>query len=682
MRSFATRLLTAGLVFAVALTTACDSASEPKALATIVVTPNISLGINATQQFVAVGKDVDGGIVVITPVWSVVSGSGAISTTGLYTAGTVLGSVSVKATSGTISGTAVVTVIAGPLATIAIAPSSPSLAVNATQQFTATGADVAGNPVTFTAAWSVAAGGGAVSSTGLFTAGTTAGTFTNTLTATSGSISKTATITVTAGALATIAVSPGSATLASGATQLFVAVGRDASNNVVAISPAWSVAASGGSIASSGLFTAGTTAGTFSNTVTATSGNISGTATVTVSAGALATIAVTPSPASVAINATQQFAAEGRDANNNVVAITPVWSIAAGGGTISASGLFTAGAAIGTYTNTVVATSGAVSAASTVVVTTGSVATITVSPSSATLAQGGTQQYTAVGRDAANNVVTITPVWSVEAGGGTISASGLFTAGTTPGTFTNTVKATSGAISGTATVTVSAPALLAPVLLGAAGNYVILAKSGISNVPTSAITGDLGLSPAAASFITGFSLSLAAGDNFSTSPQVTGKVYAADYDVPTPSNLTTAVSDMETAYTDAAGRPTPDFVELATGAIGGLTLTPGLYKWSNTVTISSNVTLNGSATDVWIFQIAGGITQASATQVFLTGGALAKNVFWQVFGVVEIGTTAHMEGIILSQTSITLATGASANGRLLAQTAVSLEGNTVVKPAP
>jgi hypothetical protein len=122
-----------------------------------------------------------------------------------------------------------------------------------------------------------------------------------------------------------------------------------------------------------------------------------------------------------------------------------------------------------------------------------------------------------------------------------------------------------------------------------------------------------------------------------------------------------------------------DYTELASGAIGGLTLPAGLYKWSNTVTITSDVTLNGSATDVWIFQIAGGITQASATNVLLTGGALAKNVFWQAFGVVSIGTTAHMEGQVLAQTSITLATGASANGRLLAQTAVTLAGNTVVK---
>jgi hypothetical protein len=136
---------------------------------------------------------------------------------------------------------------------------------------------------------------------------------------------------------------------------------------------------------------------------------------------------------------------------------------------------------------------------------------------------------------------------------------------------------------------------------------------------------------------------------------------------------------MQTAYVDAAGRPTPDHTELAAGNIGGLTLPAGLYKWSNTVTIPTDVTLQGGANDVWIFQIAGGLTQASAAKVILTGGALAQNVFWQVFGVVDIGTTARMEGVVLSQTSITLKTGASANGRLLAQTAVTLAGNTVVQ---
>ena len=224
---------------------------------------------------------------------------------------------------------------------------------------------------------------------------------------------------------------------------------------------------------------------------------------------------------------------------------------------------------------------------------------------------------------------------------------------------------------------------LLPVDLRTAGTFAILAKSGISTVPGSAITGDIGVSPIAASAITGFSETRDGSNTFSTSPQVTGKIYAADYTTPTPEKMTTAVSDMETAYADAAGRVLPNATELGAGEIGGLTLSPGLYKWSTGVNISTSVTLSGSATDVWIFQIAGDITQASATRVNLIGGAMAKNVFWQVSGGtgVEIGTTAHFEGTILAIKAINLRTGATANSRLLAQTGVVLQQNSVTQPA-
>ena len=317
--------------------------------------------------------------------------------------------------------------------------------------------------------------------------------------------------------------------------------------------------------------------------------------------------------------------------------------------------------------------------------------TIAVTPASASVLPNLTKQFTAVGTDEDGHVVTITPTWSVVAGGGTISATGLFTAGTTAGTFTNTVKATSGTISGTTTVIVTTTTGTgagggagsgghgpAPVVLGTAGTYVILAKSGVSNVPTSAITGNIGVSPITSTALTGFSLTLDGSGTFATSPQVTGNLYAADYTSPTPANLTTAIADMMTAYTAAAGRTLPDYTELGAGNIGGLTLAPGLYKWGTTVLIPTSVTISGGANDTWIFQIAGGLTQSSATSVTLTGGALAANVVWQVFGAVDIGTTAHMEGRILSQTSIVLRTGAVANGRLLAQTNVTLDGNTVV----
>lgn len=225
-----------------------------------------------------------------------------------------------------------------------------------------------------------------------------------------------------------------------------------------------------------------------------------------------------------------------------------------------------------------------------------------------------------------------------------------------------------------------AASIQAPVNLGKAASFVILTKSGVTNVPTSAIVGDMGVSPIAATAITGFALVADRTNTFSTSTQVTGKIYAANYASPTPANLTTAISNMEAAYTDAAGRKLPDFTELYAGDLSNKTLTPGLYKWSTGVLINTKVTLAGGPNDVWIFQIAGNLTLGSGANVVLSGGAQAKNIFWQVAGGagVEIGTTAHMEGTILARTAIHLRTGASLNGRALAQTAVTLDKNKIV----
>jgi hypothetical protein len=215
-----------------------------------------------------------------------------------------------------------------------------------------------------------------------------------------------------------------------------------------------------------------------------------------------------------------------------------------------------------------------------------------------------------------------------------------------------------------------------PVSLGRAGTFAILTKSGITDVFASAVNGDVGTSP-----ITGAAIHLTCAE------VMTGRVYSVNAAGPLPCRvtdptlLTKAVGDMEIAYTDAAGRILPDFTELGAGQIGGLTLVPGLYKWSTGVSISTDVTLSGGRNDVWIFQIAKTLTQASATRVILKGGARAKNVFWQTSGAVAIGTTAHFEGVILARTMIAMKTGASANGRLFAQTAVTLQKNAVTGPA-
>lgn len=219
----------------------------------------------------------------------------------------------------------------------------------------------------------------------------------------------------------------------------------------------------------------------------------------------------------------------------------------------------------------------------------------------------------------------------------------------------------------------------ATINLGTASNFTVLSKTGISATGVTSVVGDIGVSPAAATYITGFALTLPTASAFSTSAQVTGKVYAPDYANPTPTSLTTAIADMQTAYTYAIGQA-PTVIELGAGNIGGLTLTAGVYKWGTGLVIPTDVTLFGSANDVWIFQVAQNLNLSPAKKIILSGGTQASNIFWVVAGQTTIGTTAVFNGNILDQTAIVLNTGAVLNGRALAQTAVTLDSNTVTAP--
>jgi hypothetical protein len=220
--------------------------------------------------------------------------------------------------------------------------------------------------------------------------------------------------------------------------------------------------------------------------------------------------------------------------------------------------------------------------------------------------------------------------------------------------------------------------------LGVAGDYVILAGSQVSNIPTSAITGNIGISPASGSFVTGFSLIHVSGAPQATAAQLTGVIHASDFGAPTPTTLTSAKGDLTTAYNNAAGRTSTDIVLLA-GNIGGLTLTPGLYKSTGSLEISSeNLTFDakGNANAVFIIQIASSFSVTSGRQVILAGGAKASNIFWQVGTSATFGTTSVMKGIVMADQSISMQTGARIDGRLLARiAAVTLAGNIVTAPA-
>ena len=220
-----------------------------------------------------------------------------------------------------------------------------------------------------------------------------------------------------------------------------------------------------------------------------------------------------------------------------------------------------------------------------------------------------------------------------------------------------------------------------PVNLGMAGNFAIVAESGITNAPPSVIIGDLGVSPIDSTAITGFTLLVDPGGTFATSAQVDGRVFAANYAAPTPSRMATAVLDMRAAFVEAGELPA-DVSELGGGDIGGRTLPPGVYRWTTGVIIEGDVTLDGTADDSWVLDVAQDLTMNSGASVVLTGGAVPRNVFWRVSGIADLRSSSHCEGVILTAMAATLALGASVDGRLLSQTAVTLSSNTVVEPPP
>ena len=219
------------------------------------------------------------------------------------------------------------------------------------------------------------------------------------------------------------------------------------------------------------------------------------------------------------------------------------------------------------------------------------------------------------------------------------------------------------------------------VSLGAAGNYALLAATGITLGASATVAGDVALDAGSGGLV-GFGTLIMNGPNTSSaSASVTGNVYDTDYAAPTPTTLTAAINGMTAAYLDAAGRMAPTATNQGGGELGGQTFPPGLYKWTTAAAITTDTTLDGGSGDVWIFQIAGALTMAASTTVHLVGGAKAKNVFWQTVGAVSIGANANFEGIALSGAAIDAGAGDVVNGRLLAQAAISLGAGTGVTQA-
>jgi hypothetical protein len=260
--------------------------------------------------------------------------------------------------------------------------------------------------------------------------------------------------------------------------------------------------------------------------------------------------------------------------------------------------------------------------------------------------------------------------------------------------FTYTTPATTSAVAGGGLGV--APAPISPVTLGTAGNFEILSSTGITDVGASVITGNIGASPITAAAMNtvlctqvaavATPLTVGSGFIYGVDAAYVGACYkgtAVDKTL-----VDAAVINMQNAYNYAADATL--YPATATELLGGNIATgtifaPGVYKWSTPVVIPAGavITLTGAASDVWVFQVAqgvaltGGVAAGSGAKVVMAGGALAKNVFWQVAGVMALGTNTTLNGVVLSKTGITLAAGAVVHGKLMAQTSVTLSGNTV-----
>ena len=359
------------------------------------------------------------------------------------------------------------------------------------------------------------------------------------------------------------------------------------------------------------------------------------------------------------------MSATGRDAFNNVVAVTPTWAVLTGGGAITPTGSFTAGSVSGTFTDTIRASSGTITALASIIVNPGALASIVVTGNTPAVTVNTTRQLAASGRDSSGNVVPVTVVWSVLAGGGTISTGGLFTAGNVAGTFTNTISAASGAISGLATMTVSGlpPGAIA---LGSASTYAVLAGSAIVNAGPTALTGDVGLRPGVA--ISGF-----------PPGTVTGTMHIND------SLAAQAQTDLTSAFLSAQGKVCPTGNDKSGFDLGATPFAPGVYCYSSTAGLTGTLILDGGGDNnaVFVFQVASALTTNTGSAYTLRNGARATNVFWVVGSSATLGVNSSFPGTILALTDFTMNTGATLLGRGLVRNGqVTLDSNPVTVPAP
>ena len=426
--------------------------SGPSPVVRLALAPeSATVNTGGTVTFAASAVHGDGSTSSASVTWTATGGT--ITPSGQYTAGPAAGSFEVTASQvgGSLTKSAPVTVVAStsPIASISVSPNSATVAAGGTVQFSVLATRQDGTTLVPDVTWT--ATGGAITAGGLYRAGSTPGTFNVTATQQGGTLAGTAAVTVSAAVLEAVVLTPASATLTTGATQQFSVSGRWSDGSTRA--PAVTYSATGGTITAGGLYTAGSTAGTFTVTATQQGGTLAATATVTISAAVLEAIILSPSSVTLTTGAKQQFSVSGRWSNGATTA--PAVTYSATGGSITAGGLYTAGATPGSFTVTATQQGGTLAATASVTINAPVLQAVILTPSSAMLTTGATQQFSVSGRWSDGSTTALAVNYT--ATGGTITAGGLYTAGSTPGTFIVTATQQGGTLSATAAVTITAP---------------------------------------------------------------------------------------------------------------------------------------------------------------------------------------------------------------------------------
>jgi uncharacterized protein YjdB len=552
---------------------------------------------------------------------------------------------------------------AAELISVAVTPASPSVAIGATQQFSATAvySDGSARDVTKIAAWNSAMLAVAtVNATSGIAVGVNPGS--SVITASFEGKNGSATLTVLPVKLVSIAVAPATQSLNVGNSQQYLAIGtfdNNTTRDITAVSTFASASPAVATIAASGGIALAKAPG--ASVISATSGGLSGSATLNVLPAALMSLAITPAATTFQIGATRQLAAFATYSDGTVVDVTANTTFVSANPpavSVGNAGLITG---VSAGSSNIAASFGGKAAAATATTTAATLSSIAVLPVNATVAIGATQQFVAVGTYSDNStaVITSTAKWtSAATGTATVLNTGV-ASGIAAGTTAITATADGKSASANLTVTATAPPPASTAVnLRSAANFGVLAGTALTNNSggTTFVTGDVG-SPS----------------------QTTDPVQAPGYaNYKSGAILSNALADLQTAITDANSR-TCDVTFGADIDLGGLVLAPGVYCYAGAISVTGTLTLNGSGT--YIFRTAQTLNTTANSAIALTNGAIADNVTWVPVGPSTLGANSAFKGSILGQSAaITVGDNTTLlNGRVLSAAAVTLSNNQITK---